>query len=114
MAMKMRKLFLDKLVKWFNVTRNLDFNFEQYIKGLGFDFISEKEDLKIFINNYSETVKIHLLLDIKKEEISIINKGKLCSRINFIPKGSLFVDLLINQTINNIEKNSTENNVREQ
>jgi len=101
-----------KLFSAFDIKQHVDFNFEKYIKEIGFDFISEKDGLKIYINNYSETVKIHILFDVKKEEISIINKGRLCTRINFIPKGSLFVDLLLNQTINNLEKNNTEDNVR--
>lgn len=107
-----KKIWL-RIINYLDFKHHTNFDFEDYLITSGFEFISEKEGFKMYINNYSETIKIHLLLNVKNEEVSIINKGKLCARINFIPKGSLFVDLLFNQTINNIIKNK-ENNVREQ
>lgn len=104
-----------KMINWFkNISnkfsenldfkRTSDFNFEKYILGLGFKFVSEKNDFKLYVNNY-DGIKINLIINLKDEKILISQKGEVLTRINFIPNGSLFVDMLINQTVNSIKKN---------
>ena len=66
-----------------------------------FNLASENDEIKTFINNNYELI---ILVNTASEEVSICHEGELCTKINFIPKGGTFVDLLFNQTIVGIQK----------
>lgn len=89
--------------EYFDVKKNTDFNFENYIKSTGFRFISEKNDLKLYVNNY-DGIKINLIINLSKKEVLIGSGGNILTRINFIPSGSLFSDMIINQTVNGVKE----------
>jgi len=101
----MNKGWLHKLFNVFDVKINSEFNFDNYIQEIGFKYLRDKEHYKVFSHN---DYKLYLIVNEKKEEILIYKKDKMLSTINFIPKGSLFVDLWINQVIVSFNNNATE------
>lgn len=92
-----------KLVNYFDVKNNTQFDFEKYITSVGFRFVSEKNDLKLYVNNY-DGIKINLIINLKKKEILISSRGDILSKLNFIPSGSLFSDMVISQTLNSVKE----------
>jgi len=105
----MNKGWLHKLRNVFDVKINSEFNFDNYIREIGFKYLRDKghykERYRVFSHN---DYKLYLILNEKKEEILIYKKDKMLSKINFIPKGSLFVDLWINQVIISFNNDATE------
>jgi hypothetical protein len=87
-----------KILNYFDFNKESEFDFEEYIfLNHKFRFLSERKGYRIFLNY---DFRIYLIINTNNNEVLICRKkGKLFGKINFVPKGSLFVDLWINQTI---------------
>lgn len=85
-----------KIINSLDIKRHIDFNFEQYIiNEFGFKLLSENKHEKVY-----GTGDFYLIITDENEVlINSVNNNRLLCKINFIPKGSLFVDLMINQVI---------------
>ncbi len=91
------------LVNYFDVKHSSQFNFDKHIIAIGFRLVSEKNDLKLYVNNY-DGIKLNLIINLKKKGILISSGGDILCKLNFIPSGSLFSDMIITQTLNSVKE----------
>ena len=76
-----------------------EFNFEEHIPSLGFEYFSCSQTTRIYSHDSN---KVLLVVNFKDSNVAIVDDKKIFSKLNFIPNNSLLSDMFISITLKNI------------
>jgi hypothetical protein len=96
---KLKEIFSFSIV----VNQGKNYMLEKHLRELGFKYskIEKKVTIMSDCNEY-----VFITLDYEKNELSMSTNNVLHLKINFIPNNRLLTDLLLSQSIENINKNT--------
>lgn len=75
-------------------------DFDEEMSSLGFSFVREKDNYRIF--RYVAIPTLIVFWNTKINDVSVYYEKKLLSKINFVPNNRLFIEIFIKKTIENL------------